>query len=130
MPTADTRTPSLLADVAAIGVSLGQAVVYTVKSIPLIVGINLLGDEAGETPGGLVSAVQAGFERTSGGHGALAALAFMVFVLLYTPCMVTVAAIRQELGTRWMWFSVVGQFAVAWLAALVVFQGGLLLGLG
>ncbi len=30
---------------------------------------------------------------------ALAALAFMVFVLLYTPCMVATAAARQEFGS-------------------------------
>jgi ferrous iron transport protein B len=130
LPAADGGTPSFLADMAEIGVSLGQAGLDTLKSIPLIVGVNLLGTGDDETPGGLIVAVQHGFESTSGGHGALAALAFMVFVLLYTPCMVAVAAIRQELGTRWMWLSVFGQFAVAWLGALVVFQGGLLLGLG
>jgi ferrous iron transport protein B len=57
----------------------------------------------------------------------LAAVAFMVFVLLYTPCMVAVAAMRQELGTKWMWFSIVGQFVIAWIAAFTVFQVGLLL---
>ncbi|MGB9632120.1 MAG: ferrous iron transport protein B, partial [Chloroflexaceae bacterium] len=72
----------------------------------------------------LAIAVRAGFEASSGGHGSLAALAFLVFVLLYTPCMTAVAAARHEFGSRWMWVSIVGQFAVAWLAALLVFQGG------
>jgi ferrous iron transport protein B len=44
--------------------------------------------------------------------------------------MVAVAAERQEFGAKWMWFSVIGQLAVAWLVALVVYQGGILLGLG
>jgi len=57
-------------------------------------------------------------------------VAFMVFVLIYTPCMVAVAAERQELGTNWMWVSIIGQFVLAWLMAFVVFQGGLLLGIG
>jgi Fe2+ transport system protein B len=68
--------------------------------------------------------------QSSGGHGALAAYAFLVFVLLYTPCMVTAAAQKQEFGVKWMWASIIGQLAIAWLAALVVFQGGRLLGAG
>ncbi len=79
---------------------------------------------------GEIGAIRTSFEESSDGHGALAGLAFMVFVLLYTPCVATVSAIRQEFGTRWMWVSVIGQFAVAWIGALIVFQGGLLLGLG
>lgn len=116
-------------DLAEIGTSFVAATGDTIKSIPLIVGINLFDDEA-ENQSELMTAVANGFETTSGGHGALAALAFMVFVLIYTPCMVAVAAERQELGTKWMWTSVIGQLVLAWLMALVVFQGGLLLGLG
>ena len=74
--------------------------------------------------------IYAGFEASSGGHAGLAALAFMVFVLIYTPCMVAVAAEKQELGTKWMWVSIVGQLVLAWFMALVVFQGGLFLGIG
>jgi ferrous iron transport protein B len=44
--------------------------------------------------------------------------------------MVAVAAARQELGAKWMWVSIIGQFVLAWAAALLIFQGGLLLGLG
>lgn len=117
-------------DLGEIVTSFGVAAIDTLKSIPLIVGINLFGEEAEEEPSALMQAVRDGFEETSGGHGALAALAFMVFVLLYTPCMVATAAARQEFGNRWMWVSVIGQFVLAWLVALLVFQGGLLLGLG
>jgi len=66
----------------------------------------------------------------SGARGRLAAVAFNVFVLLYVPCMVTVAATRQEFGTRWMLYQIVYTAGLAWLAAVLVFQGGLLLGLG
>ncbi|MEA3376010.1 MAG: ferrous iron transport protein B [Chloroflexota bacterium] len=102
----------------------------TVKSIPLIVGVDLFGGEEEGKPTALMAAVEQRFQRSSGGHGALASVAFMVFVLLYTPCMVAVAAARQELGAKWMWFSVIGQSVLAWVVALVIFQGGLLLGLG
>ncbi len=39
-------------------------------------------------------------------------------------------AIRRELGTGWMWFDVGYQLVLAWLAALLVYQGGRLLGIG
>ena len=102
----------------------------TLKSIPLIVGIDLFEGEAEEEPTDLMTAVRQDFEATSGGHGALAALSYMLFVLLYTPCMVAVAAERQELGAKWTWVSVIGQLLLAWIIAVVVFQGGVLLGLG
>jgi ferrous iron transport protein B len=43
-----------------------------------------------------MAALRDGFEASSGGHGALAALAFMVFVLLYTLCM----ALQQRQRAR------------------------------
>jgi ferrous iron transport protein B len=76
-----------------------------------------------------MGSIRASFDESSGGHGAAAALAFLVFVLLYTPCMAAVAAIRQETGTRWMWLSIVGQTAIAWAFAVVVFQGAKVIGL-
>jgi ferrous iron transport protein B len=121
---------TFLQDLGGIGTSFLQATWDTIKSIPLIIGINLFEGEEEEEPTDLMVAARSAFESSSGGHGALAAIAFLVFVLLYTPCMVAVAAQRQEFGTRWMLFAIVGQFVVAWLAALLIFQGGLLLGLG
>jgi ferrous iron transport protein B len=59
----------------------------------------------------------------------LIAMAFMLFVLLYVPCIAAVAVVRRELGARWMWFDIIYQVALAYLAALVVYQGGRLLGL-
>jgi ferrous iron transport protein B len=124
------ESTTFIEDVGTIATSFVAAVGDTIKSIPLIVGINLFEEEAEEEPTALMGAVRTGFEESSGGHGALAALAFMVFVLLYTPCMVAAAAARQEFGNKWMWVSVIGQFVLAWVVALLVFQVGLLLGLG
>jgi ferrous iron transport protein B len=106
------------------------AVWDTIRSIPLIVGIDFFEGEEEAEPTTLMAAVEESFEASSGGHGALAVFAFMAFILLYTPCMVAVAAERQELGSKWMWVSVVGQLVLAWVVALVIFQGGKLLGLG
>ena len=58
----------------------------------------------------------------------LSALSFLVFTLLYTPCIAAVATIRRELGSvRKMLGVVVLQCGVAWLAAMLVYRiGGLL----
>ena len=117
-------------DVGEIVTSFVGAVGDTIKSIPLIIGIDLFGGEEEEAPTALMTEVEESFETTSGGHGALASVAFMVFVLLYTPCMVAIAAERQELGRKWMWVSIIGQLVLAWAFAVIIFQGGLLLGLG
>ena len=106
------------------------AVVDTIKSIPLIVGIDLFDGEDEDTNTELMAVVQTHFEEVSGGHGALASLAFMVFILLYTPCMVAVAAQIQEFGAKWALFGALMQLAVAYISAVIVFQGGLLLGFG
>jgi ferrous iron transport protein B len=126
----EAAATTFLEDVGEILTSFWGASVDTVKSLPLIVGINLFEEEVEDEPVALMGAIQAGFESSSGGHAVLAALAFMVFVLIYTPCMVAVAAERQELGMKWTWVSIFGQLVLAWIMAFVVFQGGLLLGIG
>jgi ferrous iron transport protein B len=123
----EARTTTFLEDVAEIATSFGQAIWDTIKSIPLIVGINLFEDQDEPEQTELMTNIEVSFESSSGGYGALAGLAFMVFVLLYTPCMVAVAAERHEFGAKWMWFTIIGQFIVAWLMAFIVFQGGKLL---
>lgn len=119
--------PTFIEDALLIVVSFVQATIDTLKSIPLVIGVDLFGGDEEEAPTALMSAVQSDFAATSGGHGALAGLAFMAFVLLYTPCTAAIAAERHELGAKWMWVSVIGQFAIAWLVAFLLFQGGKLL---
>jgi len=65
------------------------------------------------------------------GWSRLRAAAFMVFVMVYAPCMTTVAMIRRESGSwKWALFSTVHHTAFGFLLAVVVFQAGRLLGLG
>lgn len=60
----------------------------------------------------------------------LAAFAFLVFTLLYTPCIATVTAIlRESRSHKFMLVSIFYQTMLAWLAAFVVYQGGKLMGL-
>lgn len=66
----------------------------------------------------------------SSGITPLAAFAFMVFILLYTPCIVSVIAIKREVGTGWMWFSIGYQLALAWLVSFGIYRIGGAVGLG
>lgn len=55
----------------------------------------------------------------------LAAIAFLVFVLLYFPCMASIAAIKNESGSwRWALFTAGYTTLVAWIAAAMVYQIG------
>ena len=58
----------------------------------------------------------------------LAALALLVFCLLYTPCVAAIATIKRELGGWWASVVVVAQCVVAWIAGYVVYTAGSLLG--
>lgn len=82
-----------------------------------------LGELAGEV------SVKAG-TALSQHFSALSAYAFMVFVLLYTPCLATIAVMKKEFASwKWTAFAVFYQFAVAWAVSALIFQGGRLLGL-
>ncbi|MGW6710148.1 ferrous iron transport protein B, partial [Streptomyces sp. NPDC054956] len=70
----------------------------------------------------LTASLHATFEESSGGHQRAAALAFLVFILAYTPCMATLAAQRAEIGTRLTAIGFGIQLAAAWLLAVGVFQ--------
>lgn len=68
--------------------------------------------------------------RLLGGAGfhAVNAYALMIFCLLYTPCIATVAMIARETNSvKWAAFSVVFQLVIAWSAAVAVYQLGNLL---
>ncbi|MCL2252980.1 MAG: ferrous iron transport protein B [Lachnospiraceae bacterium] len=55
----------------------------------------------------------------------LAAFSFLVFTLLYTPCVAAVAAVRRELGSlKGTAVIILYQTAFAWLAALIIYQIG------
>ena len=55
------------------------------------------------------------------------AYAFLVFVLLYFPCVATIATLRREIGRGWALFTVVHSIVLAWLMAFLVFQLGTLI---
>jgi len=63
--------------------------------------------------------------REKSGMNPLSAFAFLVFVLIYTPCLATVAAIRQETGSfKWTVFTIVYEVVLAWVLAFLIVKIG------
>jgi ferrous iron transport protein B len=54
--------------------------------------------------------------------GQAGAYAYLLFILLYIPCVSTMAAIRQEASRKLMWFSITWSFIVAYAAAVFFYQ--------
>ena len=78
------------------------------------------GEDLGELPG----LVRGSFNETAGDAAPLAAFAFLIFVLTYTPCMATIAEQARQVGGRLTTIAVGVQLMVAWLLAVGVFQIG------
>ena len=57
------------------------------------------------------------------------AYVFLVFTLLYPPCVASIGAVKSELGTRYAVAVFAFQVTVAWIVAFVVHSAGILLGL-
>ncbi|WP_302374067.1 ferrous iron transport protein B [Alistipes timonensis] len=58
----------------------------------------------------------------SGDFSTASALAFLVFILLYVPCIATVVAIGAEAGWKWAAASVIYNTALAWFMAWIVYR--------
>ena len=57
----------------------------------------------------------------------LTAFCFLLFVLLYFPCVATLAAIKGETGTwKWPLFTACYTTALAWIVSAIVYQVGML----
>jgi ferrous iron transport protein B len=80
--------------------------------------------DSATSPGSLGDALKVSFDASSGGHPIPAVLAFLVFLLAYTPCVATLAAQRREIGMRWTLTGVAMQLVVAWVLAVAIFQAG------
>ncbi len=52
---------------------------------------------------------------------AAGAMSFLVFCLLYTPCVAAIASVKKELGGKWAAYVVVIQCVVAWIATLITY---------
>ncbi len=111
-------------DLLGIGQGFLEATVSSGKILlSIIPGVNLVDEDAEREDTALSIALRNHFSP-------LSAAALLVFVLLYVPCVATLGAIKHEFGTSWAVTSAVYQTVVAWFVALLVYQGGHLLGLG
>jgi ferrous iron transport protein B len=117
-------TPTLAEDLRTIVTSFGSAVQQVGSNIFSTLGVASLSAAEPDQTTSLRTVVRHTFTP-------LSAYAFMVFVLLYTPCVVVAIALRQEFGTwKWSGIAIAYQMLLAWSTALIVYQGGRILGLG
>ena len=49
------------------------------------------------------------------------AISFMVFCLLYSPCIATISVLKKEIGKKWTLILVVLQFVLAYITAMIVY---------
>ena len=54
----------------------------------------------------------------------LTAFVFLVFSLLYTPCVATIATVKRELGRFYALLVIIVQCSIAWFAAFLVYNAG------
>jgi ferrous iron transport protein B len=119
-----TNRESFSRELANIVLSFGTACKQAVLNVFATAGISSISTEEGDDSQRLRSKIQSSFTP-------LSAYAMMVFVLLYMPCLVTGVAIRNEFGSwKLFYISMAYGIALAWLMALIIYQGGMLLGLG
>ncbi len=96
----------------------------------IVVSYNLDEEQAGDAEdggsdlGGLPELVEGSFEKSAGDAAPVAAFAFLIFVLTYTPCMATLAEQARQIGGRTTMIALVVQLVLAWVLAVAVFQIG------
>ena len=106
----------LWAGIQQVAVGTWQAVRSSVQAIPTVLALPSLGADASQSAKSpLAAALAWAFTPAAG-------LAYLVFVLLYTPCIATVGAIQAEHGRKIAWVTVAYQMATAWVAGLIVYQ--------
>ena len=69
-------------------------------------------------------AILYGGDISAAGFTPLTAFTFMLFVLLYFPCVATIVTLRREAGRQWAWFTVFHSLILAWLVSFAVYQIG------
>ncbi|MFZ4706544.1 MAG: ferrous iron transport protein B [Bacteroidales bacterium] len=110
---------------------MSVALLSGVAAKEVVVGtLGVLYHADGKASGSLISKLQqqtisSGRQQGKKVFNPLVAFSFMLFILIYFPCIGVVAAIRKESGhTKWAVFVVVYTTGLAYLASLLVFQTG------
>lgn len=88
-----------------------------VSSIAMFNGVDVLGDSMkSQTMRSITSPLSVVFFTPA------SALSFMVFCLLYSPCLATISVFKKEIGGKWTAISVALQFAIAYFLALLTYN--------
>lgn len=89
----------------------------------------LTGIAAKESVVSTMTILYGGADAIAAGFTSLSAFSFLVFVLLYTPCIAALSTIRREMqSAKWTLISIVYQLFAAWFASAFIFQFGTLIG--
>lgn len=97
-----------------------------VATIGILYGAGDVSTEAEDAADTATTMMQTGMATA---FTSLSAFAFMVFSQLYTPCVTALGTIKKEAGGwKWVAFSAIYMFAIAWFVSLLVYQIGRLLG--
>lgn len=117
--------PTFWQDLQEIVGGLGTAVVSAAQELleTMTPGISLFGADTEPGDTALTRVLRQAFTP-------LSAFAFLIFVLLYVPCIATIGAQTAEFGWRWAALSAAITLVVPWLLATLVYQVGRLAGLG
>ena len=99
---------------------LGQGFVDLSSSLADPVGIGEARSQAGQASEHFVGAMRRHFASSH------AAVAYLLFILIYCPCVAAVAVIVREAGVGWATFSVIYLTGLAWIAATVYYQAATL----
>lgn len=88
-----------------------------VSSIAMFNDINIFGDSMkSQTMRSILDPAAVVFFSPS------SAISFMVFCLLYSPCMPTISVFRKEIGRKWTWLAIIIQFFIAYAVSLVLYN--------
>lgn len=86
-------------------------------------GVLYTGEEADEESAPLKEKLQSVTDASGNKvFNPIVAYSFMLFVLLYFPCIAALVAVRREAGTKWMLFEILYTTGVAWIISFLFYQ--------
>lgn len=105
------------------GIAAKEVVVSTL-------GILYNASSENENPGRRGATLDQVLSSSSYGITPLIAFIFMLFVLLYIPCVASIAAIGREIGWNWAFFSIAYNTILTWIVCFLTYNIGVIIGFG